>query len=405
MVQLRSRRIVTPPRPVRVARSERAVSLVAPASPARGSLERAVRDGRVGLDGEGQVIIPPGMVTCPLCLSAGIPEYVYNETNMVRSHLRAMHHVRVAPGNTRMGRPRPKEGVVERAVIDAQQQESRQIRRLVSQYRVTGVSGEMVSERARRIMISGLNKASKAATIIHALEPISKVYPEFEGVLLASARDHLVQEAARDSADFEEGIVELSWSRVADFVAAAHAYAQIKSAQVAEGWLPLTVDIQALSLGALSVSDFGSWSSQALELCVHQRVLQRLVPRPPEHGGSVVQVCPMLHLDATWAERVWTQNLDGAVTYAIHAYTPALSPAQAFSLARAYVIPWMMAKILHHHLGMMPAGLDWSRMAAHFEEHPSERIKYPAMVIPFVPGEVVPLSDEFLQSAGEGVLK
>ncbi|KAK9492396.1 hypothetical protein V1508DRAFT_433026 [Lipomyces doorenjongii] len=96
--------------------------------------------------------------------------------------------------------------------------------------------------------------------------------------------------------------------------------------------------------------------------------------------------------------KIWTRLMDRAVKYARLAYTPALPLGAAYYVARGYVVPWIMAKVLHHHLGVMPGGPDWKRMAVHFEEHQPERISYAGIVRSFGQGEVVGLPDEFLPS-------
>ncbi|KAJ8098137.1 hypothetical protein POJ06DRAFT_258625 [Lipomyces tetrasporus] len=253
----------------------------------------------------------------------------------------------------------------------------------------------MVRQSARLVISSGLSAASKAETVVYALEHLGRVYPEFEEVLVADARRYLQSEAVVNSGEI--GRVELSWSLVADFVAAGHAYAQLKEAQVAAGWLPVAVDLNQLDQGALSLSSLEPLSSQALDVCIQERVLETLVERPADgwDGSGFVH--------ETWSERVWSCTLDDAVEYAAHAYTSVLSGRQANSIARAYVVPWVLAKVLYHHLGVRPRGPEWVRIAAHFDAHPEERIRLPSADTA-IPGEVVPVSDELLRSAGDGVL-
>ncbi|KAK9350362.1 hypothetical protein V1523DRAFT_399300 [Lipomyces doorenjongii] len=249
-----------------------------------GPLVRAVRDGNVRLDEEGRVVVAPGTLTCPLCAVVGIRERVYNETTMVRSHLRTMHKVPVPPEPARMGRPGLRLVVAESAV---QKQQKRRVRRLTRQYKLNRVSAETVRWRLRELLSSGLSMASKAETVVHALEGVSAVYPGFDEEL-RSARTYLEPD---DTA--EVGFVELSWPMVQEFVAATRAFAEIKAEQV-------SVDYVALAPHAITVSEFAVCSSQAMTLCTRGRVLERLVARPAGAVGSLaVPLQPMLHFDVT----------------------------------------------------------------------------------------------------------
>ncbi|KAK9489938.1 hypothetical protein V1508DRAFT_400351 [Lipomyces doorenjongii] len=153
-----------------------------------------------------------------------------------------------------------------------------------------------------------------------------------------------------------------------EFVAAGHAYAQIKAGQVEEGWLPVMVDYDA-RLAAISAAKFTSW----MDLAVGSRAA----------GGHVAPLCDM----------------------ARRAYSPPLSPAGDYLVARAYVVPWVLARVLHHHLDVLPASSDWKRIEDYFCENERERVRYPRSLTALIPGEVVPLGDEFLASAVEGRLE
>ncbi|KAK9481734.1 hypothetical protein V1527DRAFT_478723 [Lipomyces starkeyi] len=144
-----------------------------------------------------------------------------------------------------------------------------------------------------------------------------------------------------------------------------------------------------------------------MDLCIQERVLDAVVDRPTDDqvGRGFVQVLPMLHLDATWSEQVWLCTSTEAVEHAMHAYTPVLANGQAHQIARGYVVHWVLAKLLYRHLGVSPGGLEWVTIAAHFNVHPEERIRLPNVATAIVPGEMVPLSDEFLKSRGESVLE
>ncbi|KAK9428586.1 hypothetical protein V1505DRAFT_387790 [Lipomyces doorenjongii] len=188
------------------------------------------------------------------------------------------------PLPARMGRPGPRLVVAESAV---QKQQKRRVRRLTRQYKLNRVSAETVRWRLRELLSSGLSMASKAETVVHALEGVSAVYPGFDEEL-RSARTYLEHD---DTA--EVGFVELSWPMVQEFVAATRAFAEIKAEQV-------SVDYEALAPHAITVSEFAACSSQAMTLCTRGRVLERLVARPAGAVGSLaVPLQPMLHFDVT----------------------------------------------------------------------------------------------------------
>ncbi|KAK9359210.1 hypothetical protein V1504DRAFT_470487 [Lipomyces starkeyi] len=126
---------------------ERSPTPVAPdASPTanavgQNTLQSAVSQGLVRLDGEGRVIVTEGTLMCPLCSMFGIPEHVYGKVRSVRRHIREQHRVPVAPGNARLGRPR-----AHVAADDPAHQRS--LRRLVSWYLTHGVTADLVRDLA-----------------------------------------------------------------------------------------------------------------------------------------------------------------------------------------------------------------------------------------------------------------
>ncbi|KAK9235705.1 hypothetical protein V1525DRAFT_390235 [Lipomyces kononenkoae] len=70
------------------------------------------------------------------------------------------------------------------------------------------------------------------------------------------------------------------------------------------------------------------------------------VPLPAVATAGVVQMVAMWHLDATWAEQ-------------------------------AYVVPWVLTKVLHHRLDVRSASSDWKRIEDHFGQNERERVGYP----------------------------
>ncbi|KAK9487506.1 hypothetical protein V1527DRAFT_450317 [Lipomyces starkeyi] len=219
------------------------------------------------------------MLTCPLCAAVGISTHEFLEAAMVRVHIRKVHRVPVAHGNARMGRPRAVGvgvavgGAREAEENDEEHRDRLRLKRLISQYRVNGVTGNYVRQRARLIMDSGLSNLSKAETVVYALNPIEKINPEFESELVAKSRSIIAN--AQDSAEI--GVVELSWSPVGEYIAAAWAYAQLKSAQVSAGWLPVRVDQDALTFSAISTK-FAALVSEAFDLCVRVKAVERYFP-------------------------------------------------------------------------------------------------------------------------------
>ncbi|KAK9372353.1 uncharacterized protein V1513DRAFT_452671 [Lipomyces chichibuensis] len=349
-------------------------------------LELVVAQGLVNLDQHGSIVVPRGMLTCPLCVAVGMPEHVYNSTSNVYHHLRNVHRVQVARRNSRMSRPRAQSGSMRRLTT------------LTTRYTVNGVSGERVRRLFHTLLASGLSSLSKAETIVHALEPVAEVYPAFEAEALAEAKRQIHE--AWDGP--EVGLVELSWPLVLEFVVAARAYAQLKSAQVSSGWLPVEVDECALGIEALKMGQFKKLASRALKACIDARTLERAVPRPTNITSFVVEVSPMLHLDATWAEALWNVILDSAVQYARSAYTPALSFRKAHQLAPAYVVRWVFANVLYRYLGILPGSVEWEQVDDHFVAHPEKRLRCPDSSIRVVRGVIVAVGRDFLQSAGVG---
>ncbi|KAK9328440.1 hypothetical protein V1520DRAFT_281419 [Lipomyces starkeyi] len=79
-------------------------------------------------------------------------------------------------------------------------------------------------------------------------------------------------------------------------------------------------------------------SVKAVDLCKRFTVLEAYVARPVDDFRiGIVQCCPILHFDATWAEEVW----------------PLSSPHA--------VVPWVLEKILYHYLPIEPGGPDWNQ--------------------------------------------
>ncbi|KAK9427555.1 hypothetical protein V1505DRAFT_29455 [Lipomyces doorenjongii] len=111
---------------------------------------------------------------------------------MVRSHIRAMHGIEVAPGNARMGRPRRGATATVGAIETERRNERRRLGRLISQYVRNRVAARFVRDRLQVVMTSGLSTASIAATVVEALEPVCAYYPGFNSEI-ASAKASLLQ--------------------------------------------------------------------------------------------------------------------------------------------------------------------------------------------------------------------
>ncbi|KAK9234453.1 hypothetical protein V1525DRAFT_422246 [Lipomyces kononenkoae] len=196
---------------------------------------------------------------------------------MVRVHLRKVHRVVVASGNRRMGRPRGV-GSEGGAGANGERKDRKRLKRLIRQCKVNGVTGEMGRWRGRLIQDSGLSNPSKAETVVYALEPVRRILPDFESELFTQSR--LVMENAEESTEI--GVVELSWSPVAEYVAAAWAYADLKSAQASAGWLPLSVDSGDLMVTSLALK-FSVLVQEGFNLCVGRRVVE---PHPTSDSTS-----------------------------------------------------------------------------------------------------------------------
>ncbi|KAK9357806.1 hypothetical protein V1504DRAFT_436402 [Lipomyces starkeyi] len=300
---------------------------------------------------------------------AGIPEHVYRESTMVRRHLRVQHRVEVAPGNAKLGRPRPHAGPDDAA--------TRRLSRLVVRWRKHGVTKKMVQAHVEKVQYSGLSEASKSATFVDALEPLCEVSPVYrELVAFYKTKVNFNKNVGEISR------VELSWS------------------MVEAGWLPISIDREQLAPGQITETDLVEWSRVAMHQCVGQLVVERFVRRPEDQSTHrPVEFTPLLHFQAGGAEAVWREVKDIALEYAAHAYPEGLS-VPAARLARAYVVPWILAKILHHHLNILPGDIEWTLMDRHFYAYPEERIGPPKPQLPCIPGDVVPLPVELLQSGG-----
>ncbi|KAK9350246.1 hypothetical protein V1523DRAFT_420410, partial [Lipomyces doorenjongii] len=296
------------------------VAVAPPSVATETSLERAVGQGLVRLDGEGNVIVPEGTLVCPLCSVVGLPEYVFGKARSVRRHIREQHGVPVAAGNARLGRPRA-------AVVVDHPGDQRALRRSVIRYQTRGVTAKEVRRLADEVDRSVLSLASMAATLVEGLEPVAKYHPGFRPRL----------ERARMSLRAAEE-------------------------HVAAGWLPPSVDMEHLAADAIPVAKFLEWADDALELCVNGRVMEGF-PRAQElvaHvRGTPVECCPMLHLDATWGEVIWEHTRFRAVEHAKWAFRPELSVGVATHVARAFIVPWVLGKILNHHLRLIPGSPGW----------------------------------------------
>ncbi|KAK9349809.1 hypothetical protein V1523DRAFT_142943 [Lipomyces doorenjongii] len=139
---------------------------------------------------DGYVTTTTNDIGAVLCFT--ISEYVYNETTMVRSHIRAMHGIEVEPGNARMGRPRRGATATVGAIETERRNERRRLGRLISQYVRNRVAARFVRDRLQVVMTSGLSTASIAATVVEALEPVCAYYPGFNSEI-ASAKASLLQ--------------------------------------------------------------------------------------------------------------------------------------------------------------------------------------------------------------------
>ncbi|KAK9246061.1 hypothetical protein V1506DRAFT_199827 [Lipomyces tetrasporus] len=208
-------------------------------------------------------------------------------------------------------------------------------------------------------MNTGLSPLSKAETVLYALGPIREL---IQSELVANALT--VVDAARESSEVDG--VELSWSLVADYVAVARAYARLKTAQARAGWLPLSVDEDVFWPGQMR---FDRLAVEAVDLCSRLRAVDRFLTDDEAEGRSAVVFAPMLHLDATWGEKVWDLIADRVLENVLVEDRPGRT-----RFGRKYMVPWILANVLYRHVGVTPGGREWETILGHFDARPDARI-------------------------------
>ncbi|KAJ8101950.1 hypothetical protein POJ06DRAFT_236596 [Lipomyces tetrasporus] len=137
---------------------------------------------------------------------------------------------------------------------------------------------------------------------------------------------------------------------------------------------------------------FDRLAAEAVDLCSRLRAVDRFLTDDEAEGRSAVVFAPMLHLDATWGEKVWDLIADRVLENVLVEDRPGRTP-----FGRKYMVPWILANVLYRHVGVTSGGREWATILGHFDARPDARITCKDFYV--FPGTVAPDSDELLRSA------